>query len=92
MFVWLIKITVALTLVSWLGSTMWSVLPTFGAALPQVTYSSCKQLRADYPTGLAATRDVSAGIDPPPRAFAQAYVLNMHLDRDHDGVICSPSR
>jgi len=91
MFVWLIKITVALTLVSWIGSTMWRALPTFGAALPQVTYSSCKQLRADYPTGLAATAGLASNLAHPPRAFAQAYVLNMHLDRDHDGVICSPA-
>ena len=88
MFVWLIKITVALTLVSWIGSTMWRVLPTFGAALPQVAYSTCKDLRADYPTGLAATRESTADMSDPPRAFAQAYVLNMHLDRDHDGIIC----
>ena len=92
MFVWLIKITVALTLVSWVGSTMWRVLPTFGAALPQVTYSACKQLRADYPTGLAATDEATSDFAPPPRAFAQAYVLNMHLDEDHDGVICTTSR
>ena len=89
MFVWLIKITVALTLVSWIGSTMWRVLPTFGAALPKVPYSSCKQLRADYPTGLAATEEVASDLAHPPRAFAQAYVLNMRLDRDHDGIICA---
>ena len=91
MFVWLIKITVALTLVSWIGSTMWRVLPTFGAALPQESYSSCKQLRADYPAGLAATGDLTPDIARPPRAFAQAYVLNMHLDPDHDGIICAPA-
>ena len=91
MFVWLIKITVALTLVTWIGSTMWRVLPTFGAALPQEAYSSCKQLRADYPTGLAATVELASELQRQPRAFAQAYVLNMHLDRDRDGVICAPS-
>ena len=49
----------------------------------------CMQLRADYPTGLAATEEVASNLAHPPRAFAQAYILNMYLDRDHDGIICA---
>ena len=91
MFVWLLKVVVVLTVVSWVDSTLWRVLPVFGAALPQTSYATCKELRQDYPFGLAASRNALTGADARSRArpFAQAYVLNMHLDSDHDGVVCT---
>lgn len=98
MFRFLLKAFVAMTVVSMAASTFYrlGISPAFGAALPTKTYVSCAELRADYPGGLAATHDAAdrlpEGLRLAPRVFADAYVLNMHLDRKHRGVVCVRQR
>lgn len=94
MFVFLLKALAALTIVSMASSMAWRLItPAFGAALPTTAYASCAQLRADWPNGLAATQAAADRIsrDPrtAPRVFADAYVLNMDLDRKRRGVVCA---
>lgn len=93
MFVFLLKALAALTIVSMASSITWRLItPAFGAALPVTEYGSCSELRGDWPTGLAATQEAADRISrtarKAPRVFADAYVLNMHLDTQRRGVIC----
>lgn len=98
MFRFLVKAFVAMTLVSMGASTLYrlAITPAYGAALPTTTYASCSDLRRDYPTGLAATQAAAdratTSTRRSPRVFADAYVLNMHLDRKHRGVLCIKGR
>jgi len=67
--------------VSRIGWTTRRVLPTFGAALPQVSYSACKQLIVEYATFLAAKAEMVPNTNKPLGPFMQAYRLTMNLDR-----------
>lgn len=97
MFAGVLKATLAVILAVWLATTMSRLLPTLGTAVPARAYASCTELRADFPHGLAATQLVadrhSATPRTAPRVHPDGYVLNLALDRDHDGLACAgPSR
>lgn len=93
MFVFLLKPIMILVAVAWIAQTAWNVLPVLGTALPRTSYASCAQLRADFPTGLAATQAhadaVSSRPRTAPRVFPDGYVLNMDLDPRQSGVVCA---
>lgn len=62
----------------------------FGRAIAAQEYSSCRALRADFPTGIAAS-DKSAWRIPEsrrPRVIPDVYGRNLHLDVNHDGLMC----
>lgn len=94
MFRFLLKAFVAMTVVSMASSMIYrlAIAPAFGAALPIKAYSSCAELRQDYPRGLAATQaaadQVTTNPRKAPRVLAEAYVLNMDLDPKQRGRMC----
>jgi hypothetical protein len=62
----------------------------FGRAIAAQEYSSCRALRVDFPAGIAAS-DKSAGLVSEasrPRVIPDVYGRNLHLDANHDGLMC----
>ena len=62
----------------------------FGRAIAAQEYSSCRVLRADFPTGVAAS-DKAAWRLPEasrPRVIPDVYGRNLQLDANHDGLMC----
>lgn len=62
----------------------------FGRAIAAQEYSTCRALRADFPTGVAVS-DKAAWHVPEsrrPRVIPDVYGRNLHLDSNHDGLIC----
>lgn len=90
----LLKPILVIIAIAWFGQTIWTLLPIIGMAVPTTSYPTCADLRKDFPTGLAATQEAADLINPrpqrAPRVHPDGYVLNLALDRDHNGVACTP--
>ena len=61
-------------------------------------YESCKEMRVDYPKGVAKSRaaaqqyqQVSGSLPKTGRQGKQVYRLHKQLDKDRDGVACGRS-
>ena len=61
----------------------------FGRAIAAQEYSSCRALRADFPTGVAANDAAAWRVPEPsrPRVIPEVYGHNLHLDANHDGLM-----
>lgn len=62
----------------------------FGRAIASEEYSSCRALRVDFPTGIAASEKAAWQVPESsrPRVIPEVYGRNLHLDSNHDGLIC----
>lgn len=62
----------------------------FGRAIASEEYSSCRALRADFPTGVAASEKATWQFLEfrRPRVIPDIYGRNLHLDANHDGLMC----
>jgi hypothetical protein len=67
------------------------VVPSpFGRAIAAQEYSSCRALRVDFPTGIAASDRSAWRVSESrrPRVIPDVYGRNLHLDANHDGLMC----
>jgi hypothetical protein len=62
----------------------------FGRAIAAQEYSSCRALRADFPMGVAASNKSAWRVSEAkrPRVIPDVYGRNLHLDANHDGLMC----
>ena len=62
----------------------------FGRAIASEEYSSCRALRVEFPTGVAASDKAASRVPEPrgPRVVPDVYGRNLQFDSNHDGLIC----
>ena len=79
------KLIACLTLISM------ALASGFAVAAPFNKYSSCNELKRDFPNGVAVKKPAKnrgAGPIAPPATNPSVYKLNLRLDADKDGIAC----
>lgn len=62
----------------------------FGRAIASEEYPTCRALRVDFPSGVASSEKAAWRVPESrrPRVIPKVYGRNLHLDANHDGLMC----